>query len=181
MNVLIISNLILFLIFLCVYLYIKSSISSFLFYNVLFLDILIYFVFPVLVSIVNSILYISLKLNNLLILIVLFVPLTIPIYKIISKIIKFILVYKLYKIYEDRIYYNLMELLASMNIYVDKSNIILSLYKHNNVIYCDAYIKVLDIKDKNKKKDELKFKLADTFKNIKFNIIFDVKFNYKQQ
>ncbi|WP_252241848.1 hypothetical protein [Clostridium sp. ZBS18] len=111
---------------------------------------------------------------------IIFIPLTIPIYKIISKAIKFILDYKLYKNYEDQICNKVIELLASMSIYVDKTNIVLSLYKHNSVIYCDAYIKVLDIENKNKKKDELKFKLADAFRNVKFNVIFDVRFNYRR-
>lgn len=177
MNVLIISNLTLFLIFLSVYLYIKNSISGHLFYNVILLDSLIYFVFPILVFLINIILYVNLNDSHIL---TIFVPLTIPIYKIISKVIKFILDYKLYKNYEDQICNKLIELLASMYIYVDKTNIVLSLYKRNNVIYCDAYIKVLDIENKNKKKDELKFKLADTFRNVKFNIIFDVRFNYRR-
>ncbi|WP_242834107.1 hypothetical protein [Clostridium butyricum] len=136
-----------------------------------------YFAFPILVFLINIILY--LNLNNLYILAVC-APLTIPTYKIISRAIKFVLDYKLYKNYEDQIFNELIELLDSMSIYVDKRNIVLNIYKRNNIISCDVYIKILDIENKTKKKDELKFKLTDAFKNINFNIIFDVKFNYKR-
>lgn len=175
MNVLIISNLILILILLGIYLYIRNSLFKHLFINVLILDILIYYIFPILISILNVILCITLNFNSLF-LGVAFTPLAIPIFKVIFRIIIFIREYTLYNNYENSIYCKLIELLKSMDIYVGKEKITLDLRKSNKGIYCDAYIKVLDIKDKDKQKDELVRKLEETFNNIKFRVIFDVQF-----
>lgn len=180
MNILIISNLILFIVLLGIYLYIKYYISKSLFYNAVIFDILIYFIFPIIVFFINIVLCSILNLD-ILFLAATFVPLTVPIFKLGYKYFVSMGDHKLYNTYSDRIRSELIELLPLTEILVDKSNITLYLKKINNVISCDVYIKTSDIQEKEKKKEKIKSMLTDIFINVKFNVIFDIKFKYKKK